>query len=326
MDLKTTYMGMELKNPIIVASSSLSKTLDGIQNIVDSGAGAVILKSLFEEQISAQTQQLEQHLYSGAHAESLDYIRNYSKEHSLDEYLDLLEAAKKMASIPIIASLNCVSAREWTDFATRIENHGADALELNIALNNYDPKTSGEVIEARYLEIVEKIMAKVSIPVSVKLGPGFSSLAHFARRLVNRGVKALVLFNRFYQSDIDIEKMELTSASPFSSPKEYYLSLRWIANLSGVVECDFSASTGIHDGPTAIKLLLAGAQTLQVCSTLYANKLVRVQEMLSFMEIWMKTHHYDSMASFQGKLSRLQSDHPEKYDRLQYIKALTGIE
>ena len=326
MDLKTTYMGLELKNPIIVASCGLSKTLSGIKKISDSGAGCVILKSLFEEQILAEMQEVEQYAYSSAYTEGLDYLRSYKKEHSVEEYLNTLEEAKKISSIPIISSLNCVSSKEWFEFASKIEQSGADGLELNISFANYDPKKSCEEIKAVYLDIVEKIIDKVSIPVSVKLGHNFSSLAHFSQKLVNRGVKGIVLFNRFYQSDIDIEKMELTSASPFSSSNEYSLPLRWIAALSNTIEVEFSASTGIHDGESAVKLLLAGAQTVQVCSTLYKNKLTQVNKILLDVEKWMKNHSFDSIDDFRGKLDRAHSDHPEKFDRLQYIKALTGID
>jgi len=326
MDLTTTYMGLKLKNPIIVASSGLSKSLDGIRKLADAGAGAIVIKSLFEEQVVAETNEIEKYINSGSHTEALDYIRNYGTQHSASEYLNLIEEAKKVVSIPIIASLNCISSKEWIEYAKKLENSGADGLELNIAFLTNDPKRNSEEVESLYYDIVEKITKQISIPVAIKLGPYFSSLAHFTQGLHRRGVNGIVLFNRFYQMDFDIDKMELVSGSRFSSPKEISLPLYWISMLSSAIECDFSASTGIHDGASAIKLILAGAQTVQLCTTLYQNKLTRIGQVLEDIENWMKKHNFESLDSFRGKLSRSESDHPEQFDRLQYIKAIVGIE
>ncbi len=326
MNITTTYMGLKLKNPIIVASSGLSKSVDGISKLADAGAGAIVIKSLFEEQVLAETQEIEKHIGLDSHTEALDYIRNYGSQNSALEYLNLIKEAKKAVSIPIIASLNCISSKGWIDYAKKLENNGADGLELNIAFITNDPKSDSKEIESKYYDIVEQITQQVSIPISIKLGPYFSSLAHFTQGLKQRGVQGIVLFNRFYRMDFDINKIDLVSGSRFSSPREISLPLHWISLLSSKIECDFSASTGIHDGEGAIKLLLAGAKTVQLCSTLYKNKFTRIGEILKDIEEWMNKQNFESLDSFRGKLSRGKSDQSEKFDRLQYIKAIVGIE
>lgn len=326
MDIKTTYMGLKLKNPIIVASCGLSKSVDSIRKLVDAGAGCIVLKSLFEEQVVAETREIEKYVGPSWHTEALDYIRNYGIQLGPREYLNLIEDAKKVVSIPLIASLNCISSNWWIEYAKKLENSGADGLELNIAFVTNNPKRDSKEVESLYYDIVERIKQQVTIPIAIKLGPYFSSLAHFTQGLVQRGVQGLVLFNRFYQVDFDIDKMELVPGSRYSSPDEISLPIRWIALLSAIMECDFSASTGIHDGAGVIKLLLAGAKTVQVCSTLYQNGLERIGQILEDLQAWMKKQNFESLDSFRGKLSRLESDQPERFDRLQYIKAIVGIE
>ncbi len=326
MDIRTTYMGLKLKNPIIVASCGLSKSVDSIRKLVDAGAGCIVLKSLFEEQVVAETREIEEFIDPSWHTEALDYIRNYGIHLGTSGYLNLIEDAKKVVSIPLIASLNCISSNWWIEYAKKLENSGADGLELNIAFVTNDPKRDSKEVESLYYDIVERIKQQVTIPIAIKLGPYFSSLAHFTQGLVQRGVQGLVLFNRFYQVDFDIDKMELVPGSRYSSPDEISLPIRWIALLSAIMECDFSASTGIHDGAGVIKLLLAGAKTVQVCSTLYQNGLERIGQILEDLQAWMKKQNFESLDSFRGKLSRLESDQPERFDRLQYIKAIVGIE
>ncbi|HIJ64554.1 MAG TPA: dihydroorotate dehydrogenase-like protein [Candidatus Hydrogenedentes bacterium] len=326
MNTETTYMGLKLKNPIIVASCGLSKSVDSIGRLVDAGAGGIVLKSLFEEQLLAETREIEEYVGPSSHPEALSYIRNYGMQLGPTEYLSLIEDAKKAVSVPLIASLNCISSSSWIEYAKRLENSGADGLELNIAFVNKDPKLDSKGVELRYYSIVEQIRQQVSIPIAIKLGPYFSSLAHLAQGLVLRGVQGLVLFNRFYQVDCDIDKMELVPGSRYSSPDEISLPIRWIALLSAVIQCDLSASTGIHDGAGVIKLVLAGAKTVQVCSTLYQNGLERIGQMLEDVQAWMKEQDIESLDSFRGKLSRLESDQSEMFERLQYIKAMVGIE
>jgi dihydroorotate dehydrogenase (fumarate) len=241
-------------------------------------------------------------------------------------YLSLVEEAKKSVSIPVIASLNCVTPKWWLDYAARIADAGADALELNMAIMPSDPTVGSSEIEQRYFDVVEGITKRVKIPVAVKLGPYFTSLGRFATVLCDKGVAALVLFNRFYQFDIDLNRIALRAANRLSSPRELTGSLRWISILSGRVDCDFAGATGIHDGHSALKHILAGAAAVQICSTLYVDGLQKIEIMLNEMEIWMNNKGFTSISQIRGRLKQSESRHPEAYERLQYIKALVGIE
>lgn len=324
-DLSTEYMGLKLNNPIVVASCSLTSNSEGVRRCADAGAGAVVLKSLFEEQIRIETGDLEKYLWLSGHPEALDYIRNMGMELGPREYLSLIKAAKSVVSIPVIASLNCVSPEWWADYAIQIAASGADALELNISAMPSNPDRSDDDIAEVYFRILAEVKKCVEIPIAVKIGPYFTSMARMADELSESGAAALVLFNRFYQFDIDIEKLELAPGHRFSSPEEMNLSLRWIALLAGRVNCDLAASTGIHDGASVIKHLLAGASVAQICSTLYLNKLDQIGRILEYIERWMEKHGFDSVGQIRGKLSQMQSENPESYERLQYIKSLVGI-
>ncbi len=325
-DLSVKYLGLEMKNPILVASCSLTGSVSGIQELADAGAGGVVLKSLFEEQIDAETKDIEQYIGPSWHTEAYDYVRNMGMELGPNAYLKLVEAAKKAVSIPVIASLNCVSERWWADYARKLELAGADALELNVAYLPSDLDRNAQDIETLYFRIIEDVRKKVQIPIAVKIGPFFTSLAKFSQELVKRGAGGLVFFNRFYQVDIDLEKIILKPGYKFSAPEEMSLPLRWIALLSDRIECDFAATTGVHDGLSVAKMILAGAGVVQVCSALYNDGKERVGKMVKELQGWMDKKGYDSVAEFKGKLSREQSDQPELWDRLQYIKALVGIE
>ena len=325
-DLSTDYMGLKLRNPLIVASCSLTNSIEGIQRCADAGAGAVVLKSLFEEQIEADTREVEKHVWLAGHTEAYDYIRKIGIETSSQDYLNLLEKAKAAVTVPVIASLNCITPAWWTDYAKKVETAGADAIELNVAVLPSDPRHSGHDIEKLYYRIVEDVKKSVSIPIAVKIGPYFTSMAKVASELSDRGVAALVLFNRFYQLDINIDRLDLVPGYRFSTPEEINFSLRWILLLAGRVGCELSAATGIHDANGAIKQLLAGATTVQVCSTLYKHGIGHISNMLSNLEAWMQKHHFASVGEYRGRLSQKESDRPELYERLQYIKALTGIE
>lgn len=326
VDLSTEYMGLHLRNPLIVSSCSLTKNLQGVTRCADAGAGAIVLKSLFEEQIKAETKDLEQYLWLPGHPEAFDYISRTSMLLGPREYLKLVEEAKNEVSVPIIASLNCISSEWWVDYAAQIEAAGADALELNISLMPSDLNRESAEIERMYLKIFRAVKPHIDIPIAVKLGPYFTSMAQMANEFYDQGVAALVLFNRFYQLDIDIEKLVLAPGYKLSSPQEISLPLRWVALLSGRVGCDLAPSTGVHDGAGVIKLLLAGASAVQICSTLYLNGLEQIGRMLGEVEDWMKKHDFDSISAIRGKLSQTQSDRPELYERLQYIKTLVGIE
>ncbi len=325
-DLSTTYMGLPLRNPLIVSSSSLSKTLDGIKQCAAAGAGAIVLKSLFEEQILFETEDVARHSQPAWHTEAMEYIQNMGMELGPRDYLTLIEEAKKAVDIPIIASLNCFSTRWWADYAKKLEVAGADAIELNIAMIVSDPRGTGEQLEEHYLKVLEEVHGRVNIPLALKIGPQFTSLANFAERLCRHGADALVFFNRFYRLDIDIEHQMLTAGNPFSTPDEQHLPLRWIALLSGRIDCDFSATTGIHQAEDAIKMLLAGANTVQVCSTLYKHGLEHIGTMLRGIEEWMTSFEYQTIGDFRGKLCQLNSSHADMYQRLQYIKLFVGID
>jgi dihydroorotate dehydrogenase (fumarate) len=310
----------------MVASCSLVSKLEGVSRCADAGVGAIVLKSLFEEQIQAETEDLEQYLWMSGHPEAFEYISKMGMALGPREYLKLIEAAKSKVSVPIIASLNCISPKWWTGYAEQIAAAGADGLELNISVMPSDPGRTSEEIEGLYLEILEGVRTETDIPIAVKIGSHFSSIARIADELCRRGASALVLFNRFYQLDIDIEKLKLTPGYKFSSPEEISVPLRWIALLSGRVKCDLAASTGVHDGAGVIKQLLAGAAVVQICSTLYVNGLEQVGRMLGQIEEWIKRHDFESVDQMRGKMSQMESDRPELYERLQYIKALVGIE
>ena len=325
-DLAVTYMGIQLKNPIIVSSSSLTNTVEKIKRCEVSGAGAVVLKSLFEEQIEAQTAEIEEDSWPYPHPEAFDYVRQMGMRLGQDEYLKLIKDAKKAVKIPVIASLNCITPKWWNSYAAEIARAGADAIELNIAILPTDPEHSAEEIEKTYVRIVEGIRRKVDLPIAAKIGPYFTSLPQITRELRNAGTAALVLFNRFYQLDIDIEKLELAPGYHLSSPDEIYVPLRWIAILSTQVGCELAASTGIHDGSAAIKQLLAGAQVIQICSNLYQKGMGRIKEILEELSSWMDTHGYQKIDEFRGKMSMEVSEKPEYYERLQYIKVLVGLE
>jgi dihydroorotate dehydrogenase (fumarate) len=325
-DLSVTYMGLKLANPLIVSSSSLTNTVAKVKRCEDSGAGAVVLKSLFEEQIEAQTEEIEEESWPYPHPEAFDYVRQMGMRLGQDDYLKLISETKKAVSIPVIASLNCISPKWWGNYAGEIARAGADAIELNIAILPTDPERKAEEVERTYVRIIEGIRRRVEMPVAAKIGPYFTALPQLARQLSDAGAAALVLFNRFYQMDIDIEKLSLVPGYHLSSPDEIYVPLRWVAILSGQLGCDIAASTGIHDGTGIIKQLLAGARAVQVCSHLYQKGMDSIGVMLDQLREWMDRHHYEKIADFNGKMCMEASEKPEYYERLQYIKVFVGLE
>ncbi len=325
-DISTKYMGLNLKNPLVVSSSSLTQKLEGVKKCADAGAGAVVLKSLFEEQIEAETKVIEDGSDMLVHPEAIDYVRQMGMRIGPNEYIDLIEGAKKEVDIPIIASLNCITDRWWLDYAKEIERAGADAVELNIAIMPRSRGVTPGDIEKRYIRIVHNIRSSIELPIAVKIGPYFTVLPDIAGRLREAGADAIVLFNRFYQLDIDIENLKLKPGYRFSNPQEIYTPLRWMALLYDKVGCDLAASTGVHDGAGVIKMILAGADAVQVCSTLYLNGLEQISVMLEELGRWMDKRGFSSLSDFRGAMSKAESSQPEYYERLQYIKALVGIE
>lgn len=324
-DISTKYMGLDLKNPIIVGSCSLTGKLDKIKESETAGAGAVVLKSIFEEQILADKDALKDSTETQYHTEAWGYLERMGRDLSVANYLELVEKAKKEVSIPVIASLNCVTPGEWIEYAKKLENAGADALELNIYIVPRNPKVPGSKIEQKYVNIFEKVKDEINIPIALKIAPYFSNFLDFARELDWRKVDSLVIFNRYYPFDIDVEKMELTAGKIYSSRDEISLPLRWMSLLYGKVDCDLAATTGVHEGEDAIKQLLAGASAVQIASVLYQKGFSHIQKMLTDIESWMERHNFDALDEFRGKMSQGKSESPEFYERVQFIKAIVGI-
>ncbi len=319
-------MGLNIKNPIIVSSSSLSQSAEGVKRLADAGAGAVVLKSLFEEQILVDAQKLEMEAHAVDHPEEIDYLRQIGMTQKSDEYLKIIEKAKETVDIPVIASINCISDSAWTDYAKYIEAVGADGLELNIALMPKKFEEDPEKIEKKIFRIVDIVKHNINIPIAVKLGPYFTSIPKVAAGVRESGASALVLFNRFYQPDIDIDTFEFQSKNRYSTPSEMSATLRWMAILYKKIKCSLVANTGIHDGEGMVKQLLAGASAVQICSTLYINGLGQIENMLYFLEEWMKRNEYKTLDEFRGLISQKNAMQPEYYERQQYIRALVGVE
>ena len=321
IDLSTRYLGLNLRNPIIVGSSGLTDSVEKIQKIEDAGAGAVVLKSIFEEEILFEYDAvIKEAKTDGVNLEQFDYFDFHLRGKKLNAYIDLIRGAKAKTSIPIIASINCVYSYDWIDFAERIETAGADAIELNMFFLPSDFKRSSRKQDDVYFEIVEKLVSTISIPVSLKISYYFSNLGHMIQRLSNSGVSGIVLFNRFFSPDIDIDKLEIKPSFVFSSPSDLAQSLRWIAIMSQRVQCDLAASSGVHNGESVIKQILAGAQAVQMVSELYKKKITYIKEVIETLENWMKAHKYNTLEEFRGKLSQAKADDPAVYERMQFMK------
>jgi dihydroorotate dehydrogenase (fumarate) len=324
-DLTTTYLGLTLKNPLIAGSCGLTGSTPKILELADAGVGAVVLKSLFEEQIEAELQQnLDD--YQTDYPDAYDYVRQYTRDSAVSDYLDMIRDVKKRIDIPVIASLNCVTAEEWTTFAGRLEKAGADALEINISLLPSNPKLECADYEQVYFDVINKVSSVISIPIALKMSSYSSSLASLVSRLYWTGkVGGFVLFNRYYQPDINIDKMELTSAGVFSRPADISLPLRWIALLAGMIESDFAASTGVHDHEGAVKMLLAGATVVQVVSTLYENGPRQASAIIDGLQGWMDKQSFNSLQDFRGRLSYRFKDDQSAFERIQFMKHYSGI-
>jgi dihydroorotate dehydrogenase (fumarate) len=326
-DISTSYMGLMLRNPIIAGSSGLTDSIENVQKLYDHGAGAIVLKSLFEEQINFSINKtLNQSENNYSYPEALDYISHYTRENDLDKYLKLIREAKNRVDIPIIASVNCVSSSEWVTFAKNIQEAGADAIELNIFILPSDPRRKAEQHEKIYFDIIQSVMKQVKIPIAAKISSYFSGMTNMALQLSWTGISGLVLFNRFFSPDIDIDKFEITSGHVFSSPAEMSRTLRWVAMLSDKVNCDIAASTGIHDGEAAIKQLLAGAKAVQVASVLYQEGFEQINVMTKTIEKWMEKHRFEKTSDFIGRMSFKEAKNPAAFERVQFMKHFSGIE
>ena len=325
-DLSTKYLGLNLKNPVIAASSGLTKNLHQVQELEKRGVGAIVLKSLFEEDIDFELKKQQSSMMtpSSIYPEIFDAFNYDDMEDSVSKYLFLIEDAKKAVSIPIIASINCVSAHEWTGFATRLQNAGADALELNMFILPSDFSRTAEENENIYFDVIKKVKSVVNIPVSLKISYYFSNLGSMIKRLSETGIDGLVLFNRFYSPDIDINNMQIIPSNIYSSPSDITISLRWIAIMAKRVKCSLAASTGIHDGEAIVKQLLAGADAVQVASTLYKNGFSTITEMVEYLNKWMDRRKFATIDDFRGKMSQAATTNPAAYERVQFMQHFAG--
>jgi dihydroorotate dehydrogenase (fumarate) len=328
MNLSTTYLGLKLKNPLVVsASGPLSEEVGNIKRAEDAGAAAVVLSSLFEEQLRIDRYELHHHLTHGTESspESLTYFPEPAHFHLGPEgYLNHIHKAKQAVNIPIIASLNGATAGGWTQFAQQVEQAGADALELNIYYIPTDLHLPGAEIERTYIEILQQVKAVVKIPVAVKLSARFSNIANMAHRLAGSGANGLVLFNRFYQPDIDLETLEVQPRVLLSTPHAMRLPLRWIAILYGRVKVDLAATSGIHSGHDVLKMLMVGANVTMLCSVLLKHGVERIGVIEEELRQWMEEHEYESVGQLRGSMSQLHCPDPSAFERAQYMRALTS--
>ncbi|MES0488781.1 MAG: dihydroorotate dehydrogenase-like protein [Leptospirales bacterium] len=320
INLETKYMGLTLKSPLIMASSRLSSKIANTQKAEEYGAGAVILRSLFEEQIMAEIYKGEPDNIAEYHPEAADYYNNIAKDYSISKYFKLIEETKNAVEMPVLASIHCISKGQWIEYATRLENAGADGLELNLYITPDNPSQNSTDIEAHYLDIIKEVQSRVKIPVAVKLSPYFTNLYQMAEKIDKTGVSSIVLFNRYYTFDIDVDKMALTSGNLLSSEDENSTTLRWVSLIYGRIKADLSAGTGIHNAKTAIKQMLAGASTVQVASVLYKNDMKSLSEIVTGIGSWMQEKGFNYTEEFRGKLSKVQSKEPYSYERVQFIR------
>lgn len=322
VDFSVKYLGLTLRNPLIVGSSGLTDSVEKIVELEKQGAGAVIIKSLFEEEIIHEMEEAT-HKMTGriyVYPETFDYMEEFPEEDSVRKYLRLIREAKAAVSIPVIASINCVSSQKWTYFAKEIEKAGADAIELNAFILPSDLNRSAEENEKIYYEIIEEVKKQTKLPLSLKISYYFSNLAQMIQNLSDTGIQGITLFNRFYSPDFDIENLSVISSFVLSSADDLPISLRWIGIMANRVSCDLSASTGVHDGKSMIKQLLAGANSVQIASAVYKNGANFIGTMLNDLETWMVNQGFESVDEFRGKLSSSRASDPAAYERVQFMK------
>lgn len=328
MDLSTTYLGLKLKNPVVPSASPLSQTIDGVKSMEDAGASAVVVYSLFEEQISHETGELDHYLSYGteSYAEATSYFPE-TDEFNMGpfEYLDHIANLKKVCSIPIIGSLNGVSQGGWIQYAKSIQDAGADALELNIYYIPTNLNLTGSEIENMYIDTMTEIKKSLSIPVAVKLSPFFSSMANMAKRLDHAGADGLVLFNRFYQPDFDLEKLEVVPNLVLSTNWEMRLPLRWISILYGKIKASMAATSGIHSHQDVIKIMMAGGDVAMLCSELLMNGVNRISQILEGVQNWMEENEYESIEQMKGSMSQKAVAEPAAFERANYMKTLQSF-
>lgn len=325
MDLSTTYMGLKLEHPIVPSASPLSDSVDKMRQLEDAGASAIVMYSLFEEQLEGESHILDHYMDFGAEsfAEALNYFPEMdSYSVGPHEYLELIQHAKEAVDIPIIGSLNGISTGGWTGYAKQIEQAGADGLELNIYYIPTDPTMAGTTIEKQYIDVVREVKEQVSIPVAVKVGPFFSAFANMAAQIHLAGAEALVLFNRFYQPDLDLEYLEVTPNLVLSSRHELRLPLRWVAILAGRVPIDMAITSGVHTYEDVLKGMMAGAKVTMLASELLRNGVQRMAQIRTELINWMEEHEYESITQMQGSMSQINVADPAAFERANYMKML----
>lgn len=323
-NLKTRFFGLELANPLVIASSSLTAESSKIKEFAEQGAGAIVLKSVFEEEIINEYNQVAQGKTSPHFDEFMDYFDYKIRDHVLARYGQLIKAAKEVSRVPIIASINCVSAGDWLQFASQVQDAGADAIELNLFVMPFDPTRKAEDNRRFYLDSVREVTSRVKIPVAVKISSYFSDLASVCHELDGEKLAGITMFNRFTSPDIDIEKEKVIEATGLSNEAEHLLPLRWVGILSPRLKCPLAASTGVHDARHIIKMILAGASAVQMASVFYRKGPAHVAELLKGIEAWMGKKGYDSLADFKGRLSLTRAANPAIYERAQYLSSFGG--
>ncbi|MDH6097850.1 dihydroorotate dehydrogenase-like protein [Anabaenopsis sp. FSS-46] len=327
MDLTTTYMGIKLKSPLVPSASPLSEDIDNIQRMETAGAAAVVMHSLFEEQLRLESHELHDHLTQGTESfsEALTYLPDsINFRVGPETYLEHIRKAKERVSIPIIASLNGSSLGGWTNYAKQIQQAGADALELNIYYVPTDMELTSNEIEQTYINILDAVKAVVTIPVAVKLSPYFTSMANMAQRLDAAGADALVLFNRFYQADINLNLLDVETNVLLSTPQSLRLPLRWIAILHGRIHADLAATSGIHSGQDVLKMVMTGAKITMLCSVLLKHGIDQIRVIEREMREWMEKHEYESVQQMQGSMSQQNCPNPSAFERVQYMRSLAS--
>jgi dihydroorotate dehydrogenase (fumarate) len=325
MDLRTKYMGLELKNPLVPSASPLSASVDNIRRMEDAGAAAVVMFSIFEEQLKQESAFIENAINTGAESfpEALTYFPTHGDfAVGPERYLEIIQRAKQAVRIPVIGSLNGTSSEGWVNYARQIQDAGADGLELNIYHIPTDSQQSGQDVERRYLDVVRAVKAQVTIPVAVKLSPFFSSMAHMAKQFDDAGANALVLFNRFYQPDFDLTELEVFPSLSLSTPYEIRLPLMWIAILHGRIKASIAATRGVHSHIEILKYLMAGADVVMTTSALLQNGIPHLTVMLNEMTTWMEEHEYASVAQMRGSMSQQAVADPSAFERANYIRTL----
>lgn len=327
MDLTTTYLGLKLKNPLVASASPLSEKVESVQKLEEAGISAVVMYSLFEEQIIHESMELDHYLDYGtdSYAEALTYLPDVGR-YSIgpDKYIEHFKKVKEAVSIPVIGSLNGVSAGAWVDYARKIEGAGADALELNIYYLPFETDLTSENLENTYVNFVNKVRSKINIPLAVKIGPYFTGMGNVCTQLVEAGADGLVLFNRFYQPDFDLEELETYPNLVLSTSQELRLPLRWIALLYGRVKTDFALTTGVHNAEDVLKAMMAGARVAMVASALLKHGPEWVTQVLADLEKWMVAHDYKSIQQMQGSMSEQATHKTHALRRSNYIKVLNS--